>query len=348
MILAVIGSPWQALVLKVYLSISNREEDDAYVIFEKTNDSSLNASLEVLGNQLHPDLIFDFKDFRPVDVIFGRGRIKIHHLLSNLDLAMVDTLLVASEKNELAYFLNLHLSRSVKRVKLDDGILDYLPKLGIDKKWTYKLRLLLGYGIWYRRPTNFNELCMVFPEYYKSILNESNAKCINLRDYRELIIRFLKNEKAEIFAGKKVSLVVGQALSEDSIVSLNEEVNLYEEIFKEKHQKHGELYFKPHPRSSDCKIKKVEKLASEYGVQIIRTKFSLESIFANNNVEKAFGLYSNAIIYSLAIFDIKSHVLLDILLKNSTSRRSFSKAVYIKDFIERLRLFYRDVFDKRK
>lgn len=318
MILAVVGSPWQVIVLGLYYRTILKGKD-IIIIFEKASERSFKASNNLLINDLYFSYVYNWIDVKGIKNAFSAKKYT-DELLYNLDFSKVNKFIVGSENNELVRYINLRISDSAYRIKIDDGVLDYLPDLANLKSLRYIFRLLIGYGFSIFKRFKPNQVFMVYPNHYVSINNlDDTVHKIDLSYFKTELRALLKtNNQLPFGFNESVYLLIGQALYEDNVISIEDEISLYYECINNIPDLEGvRIYFKSHPRSSPEKMEKISELISSSNIELLDTDLSVEELYVNSKIEKVYGLYSNGVIYSKILFDIPAESMIPIIIKKT-------------------------------
>lgn len=356
----IIGSPWHAIVAR---SLIERCEGKVIFVVEQVSVASL-QQIEVLleGYPIHA--VFAHDETRFVSI-------KSKGLISFLNSMHRGFTYIKSEALRLKEYLGADASEvhfyyfnfyspitrcflkefegqpNVSFKRVEDGVCDYFPFNFMNYKlWqrTAKrgISILLGRYALYSRNCPWlykstDEYFLFFPEL---VGDKWGSKQLNsLLDCKDEIKRICALEQRGV--GVPMSdteskiLLLGQTLYEDKVCSLDSELEAYSVVLKDSP---GRVYFKPHPRTSDQKLKKIKDL----GFDIIDTKLTAECLMSAYNFKAVVGMWSNSIIYSRSIFSLPSYSLAGMMLSSPNESElkflfkihGFLKSTFVNDYIE--------------
>lgn len=334
MTIFILGSPWHAILVRSF--IKKRGISNFKYIVEKSSDSSYTEILKIL-NTTQGDILFFFEwsKFK-----FGNFRKTLNSVsyLKEVDLFFAKSttfhnsseIVVFAENNILARLILGKYRFNNKLIKIEDGVLDYLEEL----KAKSKVRLLI-LGMFFRLVKLDNSYSL-FDEVIMTTRKESvpARKFVPLFSLRNYILSIIKNEFAtdnlNLNSTKKYSLLLIQSLSEDGVITINSEIELYKRYIEYANLINISVVIKPHPRSSSEKVNRLRLIQKELNDVIIFEKqgYLAEALICTNNFYQIVGIYSNTLAYSQDMFGLHSFTLindflLSILLKEDRRRMNY-------------------------
>jgi hypothetical protein len=335
----IVGSPWQAIISKSYLRKENISQYK--LIIERSSNKSYYEILRIFGIGEESEkilFVFHWSVYTPLNFqkIFSLKK-NIELLKQKLTYQITDhdkEIIVFSENNML-FQLFIKVFHDKYIIKLEDGVLDYLDDLkkdsifkGLTKKILFGRNAeLFSYKNFYEK---FDKIVMLAKKY-----EEWSEKYTSLLIYKTEIIQTINEVYSNIANAdyNSVSLLLTQSLSEDQVISEKDELIIYETILKKLKRK---TLIKPHPRSSNSKLRELESLANKYNAEFI-FDFGVpaEALLVKNKYHSVIGVYSNTIIYSKLLFDIDSYTTLDDYMINKSQKKSKRTLRYIKNQIEK-------------
>lgn len=341
--LFIIGSPWHAALANAI--VLKEKISDAVFFVECITEQSLLQIKEALNHQISEVFYHEKTRFESIKknglTYFLREMPsefkRIESVTSNLPKKEIHRIFYfnfySPITRKIIFELEKNLvSRNITRV--EDGICDYfnfnfINHSKIQSAIKGAMSLILGRHALYKRSNKHlyeitSEYYCFYPEKISPSWKKKDTR--PLSGYSEEIKRNFQASKTAS-TDKAETLIIGQTLFEDGIISLLQEVSIYKEAANLL-PKPAKL--KPHPRSSEEKINALE-LA---GIPLLRTKLSAESLIANGDYKIIVGMWSNTIIYSLDIFGIKSytmnHSLIDKSNKGSSHLTKIHKTLCLK------------------
>lgn len=339
----VIGSPWHAIVASAFIE-ENRVDDPVFIV-EVLSQQSLEQIEKVL---VYPVLSVFYHSETRFESIRKKGLLKfIIDMRRELSRIRIEcNKLTMGGGNVGLYYFNFYSpitrkifkSLAVKRclrqvIRIEDGICDYFDfNFATHKKYQLALKgiisSIIGSKELYARENS--ELFSATTEYYcfqpDKITNKWADKKRHSLSFCAARIKSFYSSDKEAYYGHGGSLIIGQTLYEDGIISLKQEVDLYSEVAKLLHEP---VIFKPHPRTSREKL----EVLSEIGMNVLITDLSAEHLMVNGGYEAIVGMWSNTIIYSDFLFGIKSYTLNYHLLEKIESDLRDSKLIKIHDVL---------------
>lgn len=356
----IIGSPWHAIVAR---SLIKRCGGEVIFVVEQVSVASL-QQIEVLleGYPIHA--VFSHDETRFVSI-------KSKGLISFLNSMHQGFTYIKSEALRLKEYLDADASEvdfyyfnfyspitrcflkefegqpAVSFKRVEDGVCDYFPFNFMNYNLWQRaakrsISILLGRHALYSRSCPWlyestDEYFLFFPGL---VGNKWRRKQLNnLLDCKDEIKRICASEQRG--AGVPLSdteskiLLLGQTLYEDKVCSLDSELAAYAVVLKDFP---GSVYFKPHPRTSEKKLKKLKDL----GFDIIDTKLTAECLMSAYDFKAVVGMWSNSIVYSRSIFSLPSYSLAGMMLSSSNESELkflfkihvFLKSKFVNDYIE--------------
>ncbi|MBB5635203.1 hypothetical protein HDE68_001088 [Pedobacter cryoconitis] len=344
--LIIVGSPWQALLAKSYI-LKENITDPQYVI-EKSSPKSYAEIVKILNaEETAIRLIVEWGQLS----VLSRAKAAsasayIDFIIESLKheyFKKVETILVFSEQTVLFKVIyDLFGDRKIY-IKSEDGILDYLPGI----RGHGLLKLMAGYlflrsKVKYYGYKNsyhiFNKVIMscrveeVDPKGYVPLSYLKTAFLTVLKDAYQIT--------ADTFKDKDV-LLLCQSLSEDKVVSLQEEMRLYEKFIQRCNELELSVIIKPHPRSCAEKIEALSKLTSDKVVFFEDYGLPAEYMLLTGRFKEVVGIYSNTIIYANEFFGVKGISLLTPGMIGLLERKEKKKFTYI---YAQLRKYFSDEY----
>ena len=315
--LIIVGSPWQALLAKSYI-LKEKIEHPQYVI-EKSSPKSYAEIIKIL-NVEEQDIRITIEWGRLSVLSFDKAKkasAYIDEILSNLKeeyFQKVEMVLVFSEQTVFFKIFYDVFGDTKTYLKSEDGILDYLSKLkhhGVTKK-------IAGYLLMGAK-TKYYVYKSYFPIFRKVIMfrkmtEVSGDQYVPLTSLKKEFLAVLKEAYAlggaeDGFKDKDV-LLITQSLSEDKVMSLEEEMKLYEKFIQRCNDLNLSVIIKPHPRSYPEKIAALTALTSQHVQFFEDYGIPAESMLLSGKFKEVVGIYSNTIIYANEFFGVKGISLL--------------------------------------
>lgn len=346
--LIIVGSPWQALLAKSYI-LKENITDPQYVI-EKSSPKSYAEIIKILdAEETAIRLIVEWGQLSVlskskaaiasayIDLITGS--------LKQEYFKKVETVLVFSEQTVVFKIIYDLFGDRKTYIKSEDGILDYLPEL----KNHGLLKRIAGYLFLQSKVKYY-----VYKNYYH-IFNKVIMSCrvqevspdryIPLSSLKTEFLSVLKeayqiSAAGDTFKDKDV-LLLCQSLSEDKVMSLAEELNLYEKFIRRCNDLKLSVIIKPHPRSCAEKIEALSKLTSDQVMFFEDYGIPAESMLLSGKFKEVVGIYSNTIIYANEFFGVKGISLLTPEMISLLARKEKKRFTYI---YAQLRKYFSDEY----
>ena len=252
-------------------------------------------------------------------------------------------------------FLEASLYKSVKLIRVEDGVCDYFdfplvyyPRY--QRILKYILISLLGVQRYYSR--NCGEVWRRTSDYYLFFPGkiETNKSVKSLFAYRNDILNVLDIvsttpsdlQKSTCNEGLCEIFIVGQSLSEDRILPLSAEVEIYAKIAN---RYPGRALIKPHPRSSAEKLAMLKSIA---GLNIVTTIWPVEIDLRIMRPLRIVGLWSNPIIYGRTLFGLETYSLAPDLIRSKCVRKGNALRIHrlLLEKFPRHYVDFRETFDR--
>ncbi|MCE9686979.1 alpha-2,8-polysialyltransferase family protein [Shewanella sp. AS16] len=322
----IVGSPWHLIIAA---AIHLRAGEKGLFLLEEISDTSLKSMIFICER-----LKLDYK------FIGSISRVRFHHLKLNKIFSFVKRVYHEFESveegfseicalyspNTVYYFnINSPITRKqllvssklqLKLVRVEDGICDYFGFPFVHYSISHRVmkRLfsaLIGLDVLYRNGSDsFQKRTSEYLLFFPKIRNSNRIKKSNLLVYKKNIVEVIQllaslNKDVLSINLNESSLIIGQTLFEDNLTSLDEEVKVYVKAAK---KIGGLVYYKPHPRTSPEKIKKLSTIDS---FTIIDIACPVEELLVMFKFNVVVGMWSNTIFYSEPLFDTKSYSLIN-------------------------------------
>ncbi|KIO77543.1 hypothetical protein TH53_08910 [Pedobacter lusitanus] len=257
----------------------------------------------------------------------------------------VEKILVFSEQTVLFKLIYSLFGNSKTYIKSEDGILDYLPGLKAHSLLKQIAGyLFLGSKVKYYVYKNYYHLFdqVIMFRRVEEVSPERYVPLISLKKEFLAVLNQAYNITAggDAFQDKDV-LLLCQSLSEDKVIPLQEELNLYSKFIQRCNDLKMSVIIKPHPRSCAEKIEALNKLTSgsvtffeDYGIPA-------ETMLLSGKFKEVVGIYSNTIIYAHEFFGVKGISLLTPQMINLLAGKEKKKFTYI---YARLRKYFAEEY----
>jgi len=346
--LIIVGSPWQALLAKSYI-LKENITDPQYVI-EKSSPKSYAEIIKILNTEETAiRLIVEWGQLSVLSktkaAIASAYIDVIIESLKHEYFKKVETVLVFSEQTVVFKIIYDLFGDRKTYIKSEDGILDYLPELKIHGL----LKRIAGYLFLQSKVKYY-----VYKNYYhvfnKVIMScrvekVSSDRYIPLASLKTQFLAVLKGAyqitaTGDTFKDKDV-LLLCQSLSEDKVMSLEEELNLYGKFIHRCNDLKLSVIIKPHPRSCAEKIEALSKLTSDQVMFFEDYGIPAESMLLGGKFKEVVGVYSNTIIYANEFFGVKGISLLTPKMIDLLARKEKKRFTYI---YAQLRKYFSDEY----
>lgn len=238
--------------------------------------------------------------------------------LSNIQNSFEDRFLYnVSKKNKLE--INFY----------EEGLNFYLPPLNISNNLNY-IKILIKKILYKNKIYDFSK------EYNEYV--PDNIYCVfpkkNILQFKNHIYQIKPNFddakiKKEIYKFKLDTIFLSRPLSEDKIVTRDEEIEILKNFFKE--FSNEKIYFKFHPRETK---EKRDYLKNTFKIKELPDEiknFSAEKIVFNSSIKTLIGYETGTLAYASELKNIKVYSLLKRIKKNSKYLDSFYE-LYSKEF----------------
>ncbi|QNK64721.1 hypothetical protein H7F33_09685 [Pedobacter sp. PAMC26386] len=344
--LIIVGSPWQALLAKSYI-LKENIVNPQYAI-EKSSPKSYAEIIKILNAP--EEAVRLTVEWGQLSVLSKSKASIASAYIDSIIMCLkqdyfvnVDTVLVFSEQTVLFKIIYDLFGVSKTYIKSEDGILDYLPEL----KSHSLLKQLAGYlfiqsKVKYYLYKNyygiFNQVIMfcrvedVTPDRYVPLASLKNEFLTVLREAYQVT--------SNAFEQKDV-LLLCQSLSEDKVVPLDDELDLYKKFIHRCNDLKLSVIIKPHPRSCKEKIEALSKLTSDQVVFFEDYGIPAESMLLSGGFKEVVGIYSNTIIYAHEFFGVKGISLLTPKMIGLLARKEKKRFTYI---YTQLRKYFSDEY----
>ncbi len=342
----IVGSPWQAVIAISFIENKRIPMDSINFMVEKSSNPSFEQILKILGvedESLNNIFIFDWSHFVPLklsqisQIRSSIKKLKVQ-LLEHKELQSSKEIIVFSESNLLFHLIYSLFGKNKMYSKFDDGVLDYLEELNRDsifKKITKKL-FLLNYSHLYSKMNDYSIFKRVVM--FKKKQNVDISKYVDLiflkRNIKTVLLRTYSS--SDIINPKESVLLLTQSLSEDKVLGFKYELEIYSNIIAGFSEKGIKTVVKAHPRSSLQKVAHLKSLCKKYdAIYFEELGIPAEVLLLKNNYKYVIGMYSNTIIYSNELFDVKSITAINQNLINLAKGKNKLKLHYIKNQLKK-------------
>ncbi len=346
--LIIVGSPWQALLAKSYI-LKENIVNPQYVI-EKSSPKSYSEIIKILNAQeADIRLVVEWSQLSVLSrAKASRASAYIDTIIESLKqeyFKNVKTVLVFSEQTVFFKIVYDLFGAGKTYIKSEDGILDYLPELkhhGLLKKIAgylfiqskVKYYVYKNYYNLFQQVIMFRRVDEVNPDCYVPLSGLKNEFLAVLRGAYHI------SAEGQAFKDKDV-LLLCQSLSEDKVMSLQEELNLYEKFIHRCNDLKLSVIIKPHPRSCAEKIEALSKLTSDKVMFFEDYGIPAESMLLSGKFKEVVGIYSNTIIYANEFFGVKGISLLTPDVISLLERKEKKRFAYI---YAQLRKYFSDEY----
>ena len=338
--LIILGSPWHAILAKSY--IAKYKINDCKFIIEKANDRAFDEIVSILDIKKEDVILtIELESFRILPINKVKETLHyIRHIKTTVRKAGFceqKTVLVFAEQNMFFKIFYDTFGETKIYIKIEDGILDYLPML----KFSSKLKQILAFtliGGNYKYYT-YRDFFSVF----KQVLMLKKPSSVKEDCYISLLvlqknIQQTLNKKYDIkvldniVRTPQTILFLCQSLSEDNFVDMESEIAIYEEYIKGKVLEGFFVLIKMHPRNSLEKLEAVKQIISKYpdNTSLFEVQsMPAEALLSGGHFHSIVGMYSNTIIYSKSFFNVEGVSLLSDNLVSKVGVKHRKRIAYI-------------------
>jgi Alpha-2,8-polysialyltransferase (POLYST) len=317
----IVGSPWHLLVA---CSIDNIDGNGVFVL-EEVSESSIRTMVSIC-NKLKLDY-YKIGSIRKTR--FSSARLFsfvsfVHDLKEEIHRVKVKFIQLLGEyRPKTIFYFNFYSpitrvqlaeSGDVDLVRVEDGVCDYFDfpfvHYSIAKREVKNIlcRVIFVHGFFSRKSSclerRTSEYKLFFPDKKKKWSGKKTS-LMYIKDNLKEIISCLNLLRFSYDINNGSVLIIGQTLYEDNILSLSEEIDLYKRVL----DKYNNIVFKPHPRSSEKKIRELKNIGK--GFQVIDEACVVEELMVLYGFRSIVGMWSNPIIYGPSLFGIRTYSLLN-------------------------------------
>lgn len=320
----IVGSAWNALVAK---SIADNRLNESVFLVEGGGENALTVAMSVFNNT---DKYFRYGNIQ--DVMFRhvlnrrgfRGLLGIRRTLAvllsdtknRISGYKVDTIFIFNASSPLTrYFVANIYHKEV--CKVEDGINDYLadeldPKTSLKNLFKMSVGALIGVAKYYSKSNCWMKIrrsYYFFPDKIKhknGVTSLAYIKSDLLKQIANSMPSFQPVEPSTV-------LFLGQSLSEDGSLSMDQEIEFHIMFFSTILRDGNKVVFKPHPRSSETKLKRLKDWVSANAngeILILTENVPAESLILSGGFASIVGFWSLPLIYSVMLFRVSSYTLL--------------------------------------
>lgn len=326
-----IGSPWHAVIAVAHsrlLGIS----DDSYLI-EYFSDATVRSIQTVLEGACGQPRLLGSINWRDVSLEELHRKHGAWGMIPALRRGVRQTTQRARAFAPAAvHFFNVNspvlrafargLNTSVPLVKLEDGVVDYLPfkytgrRSPLIEGAKAALSGMLGVrDIFVRnyRPfvSRVRQQYSVFPDVVEVVGKAEVRDASEMADTVRSILACACDRYRVGGIEEGAALVIGQTLYEDRSMALEAECEVYARVALQLAAQCGQVYLKPHPRTSREKRERLRELFSGLpAVHLLEVDLPVEALMVGRGFSVTVGLWSNPVIYGRRLLGINAYSLM--------------------------------------